>query len=186
MGSDPDSLAFRLQYSGDIRKLLLSINVTNAPSPARAGEDAHEALLTLELPSTLLLSSVRPVSAGSKPTRAAASVPVCLWTGPSVPTVCQLLREPSFQPLEGWLTQRPKGGWDKPCSNHQDLIYHLIFFPQSGTCRANETLRCELGNPFKRNQRVSSRPDLQAFLDLQLLSGGPHFSLPASPHPHFS
>lgn len=74
----------RLQYSGDVRKLLLSINVTNAPSPKRAGEDAHEALLTLELPSTLLLSSVRP----------------------------------------------------------------------SGTCRANETLICELGNPFKRNQRL--------------------------------
>lgn len=74
----------RLQYSRDVRKLLLSINVTNAPSRKRAGEDAHEALLTLEVPPALLLSSVRP----------------------------------------------------------------------PGACQANETIVCELGNPFKRNQRM--------------------------------
>lgn len=74
----------RLQYSRDVRRLLLSINVTNAPSRERAGEDAHEALLTLEVPPALLLSSVRP----------------------------------------------------------------------AGTCQANETILCELGNPFKRNQRM--------------------------------
>lgn len=77
----------RLQYSRDVRKLLLSINVTNAPSRKRAGEDAHEALLTLEVPPALLLSSVRP----------------------------------------------------------------------PGACQANETIEtivCELGNPFKRNQRM--------------------------------
>ncbi|KAG3269217.1 integrin subunit alpha 3, transcript variant X1 [Ictidomys tridecemlineatus] len=74
----------RLQYSRDVRKLLLSINVTNTPSRERAGEDAHEALLNLEVPPALLLSSVRP----------------------------------------------------------------------SGTCQANETILCELGNPFKRNQRM--------------------------------
>lgn len=74
----------RLQYSRDTKKLFLSINVTNTPSRERAGEDAHEALLTLEVPPALLLSSVRP----------------------------------------------------------------------SGTCQANETILCELGNPFKRNQRM--------------------------------
>lgn len=37
--------------------------MTNTPSWERAGEDAHEALLTLEVPPALLLSSVRPVSA---------------------------------------------------------------------------------------------------------------------------
>ncbi|XP_040856535.1 integrin alpha-3 isoform X2 [Ochotona curzoniae] len=74
----------RLQYSRDVRRLLLSINVTNIPSRERAGEDAHEALLTLEVPPALLLSSVRP----------------------------------------------------------------------AGTCQANETILCELGNPFKRNQRM--------------------------------
>ena len=37
--------------------------MTNSPSGQRAGEDAHEALLTLEVPPALLLSSVRPVSA---------------------------------------------------------------------------------------------------------------------------
>ncbi|XP_077020838.1 integrin alpha-3 [Tamandua tetradactyla] len=74
----------RLQFSKDFRKLLLSINVTNVPSQERAGEDAHEALLTLAVPPALLLSSVRP----------------------------------------------------------------------SGACQANETILCELGNPFKRNQRM--------------------------------
>ncbi|XP_066220621.1 integrin alpha-3 [Saccopteryx leptura] len=74
----------RLQYSKDIRKLFLSINVTNSPSGERAGEDAHEALLTLAVPPALLLSSVRP----------------------------------------------------------------------PGACQANETILCELGNPFKRNQRM--------------------------------
>ncbi|XP_066120022.1 integrin alpha-3 [Saccopteryx bilineata] len=74
----------RLQYSKDIRKLFLSINVTNSPSRERAGEDAHEALLTLAVPPALLLSSVRP----------------------------------------------------------------------PGACQANETILCELGNPFKRNQRM--------------------------------
>ncbi|XP_070339147.1 integrin alpha-3 isoform X1 [Equus asinus] len=74
----------RLQYSRDVRKLLLSINVTNPQSQERAGEDAHEALLTLLVPPALLLSSVRP----------------------------------------------------------------------PGACQANETIICELGNPFKRNQRM--------------------------------
>ncbi|CAK7290898.1 Integrin alpha-3 [Vulpes lagopus] len=74
----------RLQYSRDGRKLFLSIEVTNTPSRERAGEDAHEALLTLAVPPALLLSSVRP----------------------------------------------------------------------AGMCQANETIVCELGNPFKRNQRM--------------------------------
>ncbi|KAM9209857.1 integrin alpha-3 [Dugong dugon] len=74
----------RLQYGRDTRKLLLSINVTNFPSQMRAGEDAHEALLTVEVPPALLLSSVRP----------------------------------------------------------------------PGACQANDTILCELGNPFKRNQRM--------------------------------
>lgn len=64
LGSVPGSFPpLRLQYSRDGRKLLLSINVTNTPSRERAGEDAHEALLTLAVPPALLLSSVRPVSA---------------------------------------------------------------------------------------------------------------------------
>uniref|UniRef100_F7CI35 Integrin subunit alpha 3 n=1 Tax=Monodelphis domestica TaxID=13616 RepID=F7CI35_MONDO len=75
----------RLQYSRDVRKLFLNINVTNMPSRDRAGEDAHEALLTLVLSPVLLLSSVRP----------------------------------------------------------------------AGTCQANnETILCELGNPFKKNQKM--------------------------------
>uniref|UniRef100_H0WRE9 Integrin subunit alpha 3 n=1 Tax=Otolemur garnettii TaxID=30611 RepID=H0WRE9_OTOGA len=74
----------RLPYSRDVRKLYLGTNVTNARSSQRAGEDAHEALLTLAVPPALLLSSVRP----------------------------------------------------------------------AGACQGNETILCELGNPFKRNQRM--------------------------------
>ncbi|OPJ86943.1 integrin alpha-3 [Patagioenas fasciata monilis] len=73
-----------LQYSRDVRKLHLSINITNAPSSPANGEDAHEALLNVTAPPSLLPSSVRP----------------------------------------------------------------------SGACTFAETVLCELGNPFKRNQRA--------------------------------
>jgi len=53
-----------LQYSRDVRKLYLSINITNAPTTPSNGEDAHEALLNVTVPSSLLPSSVRPVGDG--------------------------------------------------------------------------------------------------------------------------
>ncbi|NXW25992.1 ITA3 protein, partial [Circaetus pectoralis] len=73
-----------LQYSRDVRKLYLSINITNVPTTPSNGEDAHEALLNVTVPASLLPSSVRP----------------------------------------------------------------------SGACTIAETVLCELGNPFKRNQRA--------------------------------
>uniref|UniRef100_A0A6G1REK6 Integrin subunit alpha 3 n=1 Tax=Hypotaenidia okinawae TaxID=2861861 RepID=A0A6G1REK6_9GRUI len=73
-----------LHYSRDVRKLHLSINITNTPSTPSDGEDAHEALLNLTVPDSLLPSAVRP----------------------------------------------------------------------SGACTFAETVLCELGNPFKRNQRA--------------------------------
>uniref|UniRef100_A0A8D0HI28 Integrin subunit alpha 3 n=1 Tax=Sphenodon punctatus TaxID=8508 RepID=A0A8D0HI28_SPHPU len=79
-----------LHYSRDAKKLHLSINVTNTPTTATNGEDAHEALLNITVPPTLLPSSVRP----------------------------------------------------------------------SGACTFEETVLCELGNPFKKNQKVS---DIQPF-----------------------
>ncbi|NWS76361.1 ITA3 protein, partial [Crotophaga sulcirostris] len=73
-----------LQYSRDVRKLYLSVNITNVPTTPYNGEDAHEALLNISVPDSLLPSSVRP----------------------------------------------------------------------SGACTFAETVLCELGNPFKRNQRA--------------------------------
>ncbi|NXB30455.1 ITA3 protein, partial [Eulacestoma nigropectus] len=73
-----------LQYSRDVRKLHLSINITNVPTTPWNGEDAHEALLNVTVPPSLLPSSVRP----------------------------------------------------------------------SGACTFGDTVLCELGNPFKRNQRA--------------------------------
>ncbi|XP_068275007.1 integrin alpha-3 isoform X2 [Nyctibius grandis] len=73
-----------LHYSRDVRKLHLSINITNVPTTPSNGEDAHEALLNVTVPPSLLPSSVRP----------------------------------------------------------------------SGACTFAETVLCELGNPFKRNQRA--------------------------------
>ncbi|OWK53162.1 Integrin alpha-3, partial [Lonchura striata] len=49
-----------LQYSRDVRKLHLSINITNVPTAPWNGEDAHEALLNVTVPPSLLPSSVRP------------------------------------------------------------------------------------------------------------------------------
>ncbi|XP_031947548.1 LOW QUALITY PROTEIN: integrin alpha-3 [Corvus moneduloides] len=73
-----------LQYSRDVRKLHLSINISNVPTTPWNGEDAHEALLNVTVPPSLLPSSVRP----------------------------------------------------------------------SGACTFGDTVLCELGNPFKRNQRA--------------------------------
>ncbi|NXJ24748.1 ITA3 protein, partial [Dicrurus megarhynchus] len=73
-----------LQYSRDVRKLHLSINITNVPTAPWNGEDAHEALLNVTVPPSLLPSSVRP----------------------------------------------------------------------SGACTFGDTVLCELGNPFKKNQRA--------------------------------
>ncbi|XP_074797130.1 integrin alpha-3 isoform X1 [Natator depressus] len=73
-----------LQYSRDVRKLHLSVNVTNAPSTGTDGEDAHEAQLNITVPPALLPSSVRP----------------------------------------------------------------------SGACTFEKTVLCDLGNPFKKNQRA--------------------------------
>lgn len=53
-----------LQYSRDVRKLYLSINITNVPTTPSNGEDAHEALLNVTVPASLLPSSVRPVGNG--------------------------------------------------------------------------------------------------------------------------
>lgn len=106
-----------LQYSRDVRKLHLSINVTNVPSTPWDGEDAHEALLNVTVPPSLLPSSVRPV-----------------WGHPGGP---ECHREP------------PGLGQDVPDPSCP---------PQSGACTFGETVLCELGNPFKRNQRVRAAP----------------------------
>ncbi|RMC22808.1 hypothetical protein DUI87_00191 [Hirundo rustica rustica] len=52
-----------LHYSRDVRKLHLSVDITNVPSTAWNGEDAHEALLNVTVPPSLLPSSVRPSGA---------------------------------------------------------------------------------------------------------------------------
>uniref|UniRef100_A0A8B9ZUG1 Integrin subunit alpha 3 n=1 Tax=Anas zonorhyncha TaxID=75864 RepID=A0A8B9ZUG1_9AVES len=50
-----------LQYSRDLRKLHLGVNITNVPTTDSNGEDAHEAQLNVTVPPNLLFSSVRPV-----------------------------------------------------------------------------------------------------------------------------
>ncbi|XP_039189017.1 integrin alpha-3 [Crotalus tigris] len=72
------------QYRSEVKKLNLSIKVTNKPTSPINGEDAHEALLNITFPPSLLPSSVRP----------------------------------------------------------------------SGACTVKETVICEMGNPFKRNQQA--------------------------------
>ncbi|XP_033913811.3 integrin alpha-3-like isoform X2 [Acipenser ruthenus] len=48
-----------LQYSPDVKKLLLIVNVTNLCTNTREAEDAHQAILNITLPSTLQYSGVR-------------------------------------------------------------------------------------------------------------------------------
>ncbi|XP_042331244.1 integrin alpha-3 isoform X2 [Sceloporus undulatus] len=52
-----------LQYSRDVKKLNLSVTVTNQPTSATNGEDAHEAQLNITYPPSLRPSSVRPTGA---------------------------------------------------------------------------------------------------------------------------
>lgn len=174
----------RLQYSRDVRKLLLSINVTNTRTSEHTGEDAHEALLTLVVPPALLLSSVRPVSA-RQPAQSPSKAP-CVFASPYACPV-QVLSSATCPPplvwafsgnlgslsLENRLSSSrasdpaPRRREDKP---YFDLTLTLFaFFPQPGACQANETIFCELGNPFKRNQRVSTGHILPVLLGPRLL-----------------
>lgn len=52
-----------LQYSREVKKLNLNVTVTNFPTTATNGEDAHEARLNISFPSSLVPSSVRPSGA---------------------------------------------------------------------------------------------------------------------------
>lgn len=52
-----------LPYSWEVKKLYLSISVTNKPTTPFNGEDAHEALLNITFSSHLVPSSVRPSGA---------------------------------------------------------------------------------------------------------------------------
>ncbi|MGH0132868.1 UNVERIFIED_CONTAM: hypothetical protein FKN15_000955 [Acipenser sinensis] len=48
-----------LQYSPDVKKLLLVVNVTNLRTNTREAEDAHQAILNITLPTALQYSGVR-------------------------------------------------------------------------------------------------------------------------------
>ena len=47
------------QYSTSVKNLLLVVHVTNSPSPGQPAEDAHNALLNMTIPPSLLYSGVR-------------------------------------------------------------------------------------------------------------------------------
>ena len=52
-----------LQYSSDVKKVMLLVEVTNAPSQGKVAEDAHQAMLNITIPDVLRYSGVRsPVS----------------------------------------------------------------------------------------------------------------------------
>lgn len=111
-----------LQYSRDLRKLHLGVNITNVPTTDSNGEDAHEAQLNVTVPPNLLFSSVRPVRGRPRILGGEKSQGFWVWGGP----------EP---------------------------VFVFFFPPQSGACTSvEETVLCELGNPFKKNQRVSVPP----------------------------
>ncbi|XP_070703449.1 integrin alpha-3-like [Pempheris klunzingeri] len=48
-----------LFYNANINRLFLEVNVSNTPSPGRPAEDAHNAVLTISIPSLLIYSGVR-------------------------------------------------------------------------------------------------------------------------------
>lgn len=48
-----------LQYSNNVKKMMLLVEVTNLPGPGKVAEDAHQAMLNVSIPSTLRNSGVR-------------------------------------------------------------------------------------------------------------------------------
>ena len=48
-----------LQYNASINRLLLEVNVSNTPSLGRPAEDAHNAVLNISIPTSLIYSGVR-------------------------------------------------------------------------------------------------------------------------------
>lgn len=48
-----------LHYNSSINRLLLEVNVSNTPSPGRPAEDAHNAVLNISIPPSLIYSGVR-------------------------------------------------------------------------------------------------------------------------------
>ncbi|XP_026181934.1 integrin alpha-3-like isoform X2 [Mastacembelus armatus] len=48
-----------LHYNGSINRMLLEVNISNTPSPGRPAEDAHNAVLNVSIPPSLMYSGVR-------------------------------------------------------------------------------------------------------------------------------
>lgn len=48
-----------LQYSSNVKKVVLLVEITNVPGPGKVAEDAHQAMLNISTPSTLRYSGVR-------------------------------------------------------------------------------------------------------------------------------
>lgn len=48
-----------LQYSANVKKVMLVVEVTNFPSPGKPAEDAHNAMLNVTIPPSLIYSAFR-------------------------------------------------------------------------------------------------------------------------------
>ncbi|KAM9560357.1 integrin alpha-3b [Salvelinus alpinus] len=53
-----------LQYSNNVKKVVLLVEITNVPGPGKVAEDAHQAMLNISTPSTLRYSGVRSHDTG--------------------------------------------------------------------------------------------------------------------------
>uniref|UniRef100_A0A8K9UT34 Integrin, alpha 3b n=1 Tax=Oncorhynchus mykiss TaxID=8022 RepID=A0A8K9UT34_ONCMY len=53
-----------LQYSSNVKKVVLLVEITNVPGPGKVAEDAHQAMLNISTPSTLRYSGVRSHDTG--------------------------------------------------------------------------------------------------------------------------
>ncbi|EOA95954.1 Integrin alpha-3, partial [Anas platyrhynchos] len=114
-----------LQYSRDLRKLHLGVNITNVPT-------THHRLQRRGRPR-------------SPAQRHRAPQPALLLRPPGTGV--------SSHPMGG---EKLKGfGFGGVLSLFLWFFSLLFFPPQSGACTSvEETVLCELGNPFKKNQRV--------------------------------
>uniref|UniRef100_A0A8C4T1I5 Integrin, alpha 3b n=1 Tax=Erpetoichthys calabaricus TaxID=27687 RepID=A0A8C4T1I5_ERPCA len=141
-----------LQYSPDVKKLYVTVNVTNYPSATKEAEDAHQAILNITLPSALQYSGVRSVSTLIQLTYFSGTVmgESAMKTGQDVGS----LVEYTFTPLGDKGTLQLELEWPYEIANGKWLLY-LMAISTKGTAATRCVPPGEEVNPLNLTVSMS-------------------------------
>ena len=153
-----------LNYNSGINRLFLEVNVSNTPSQGRQAEDAHDAILNISIPPSLIYSGIRTkavkvkvlviqtLSHRPRPQSVVVDLPL-MWCVPvnkshtlvgKLQKTCVLQQSPSSVKVK---------------QNRLCLTWTLFVFQadvSAAECSVHHTvLQCELGNPFTSNHKVN-------------------------------